>query len=182
MLAAAVAAPVALAACSADGEQRTSEPGSGYVGGSGVTTIAEDRRTPAPRLTGTDLDDNPISLPEPGRAIVLNVWGSWCAPCRKEAPDLVTAAAELADRADFFGINNRDLNPAQARAFVRTFEIPYPSFYDPDGRLLLEFADHVPPGAIPSTIIIDRQGRIAARVLGVISATSLVQLVDEVAS
>ena len=73
----------------------------------------------------------------PGRVVVINVWGSWCAPCRKEAPDLQAASAETAATAQFLGINTKDLDPAPAEAFVRANKITYPSIYDPSGQTLL---------------------------------------------
>ena len=112
---------------------------------------------------------------------MINVWGSWCAPCRKEAPDLQAASAETSDIAQFIGITSKDYDPAQAEAFVRAFKITYPSIYDPTGKTLLAFAGQLPPSAIPSTMIIDEQGRLAVRVLGPISKITLVDMINDVA-
>ena len=172
---------VALVACSSNDEGQASGDTVGFeVGDGSVTVIAEDKRQPAPILTGPQLgSDGELSTADyEGQMIVLNVWGSWCAPCRAEAPALNLAAEEL-DDVQFLGINTRDLDPAPAEAFLRTFEVTYPSMFDPDGALLLDFGQ-LPPAAIPSTLIIDEQGRVAARVLGEVSARTLIDLVDDV--
>jgi thiol-disulfide isomerase/thioredoxin len=115
--------------------------------------------------------------------VVLNVWGSWCGPCRTEAPILADTARDLADQGvQFIGINTRDHGTARPLAFQRNFDIPYPSIYDPDGSTLLSFTGTLPLNAIPSTVIIDRKGRVAGRVLGEIrSETTFRDLVEEVA-
>jgi hypothetical protein len=100
---------------------------------------------------------------------------------RSEAPDLVAASRELAgDDVAFVGINSRDLDKAAARAFVRRFRVPYPSIYDQRGETLLAFKGTLTPNAIPSTVIIDARGRVAASVLGEVSKSTLVGLVDDV--
>ncbi|MFX4273812.1 TlpA family protein disulfide reductase [Propionibacteriaceae bacterium Y1685] len=170
-----------LAACS---DTSDADTGKGFVAGQpGVTRVPVAERQPAPVAQGTTLDEEQISTDAyAGKVVVINVWGSWCAPCRKEAPDLVAAAEETADKAQFIGLNTRDLDRAPANAFVRAFDISYPSIYDPSGSELLKYADHLPPGAIPSTLVIDAEGRVAARVIGPISKGSLVQLVNDVAA
>lgn len=171
-----------LAACSNDvgGSGDT-----GFVAGKGIITrlAVEDRSEPGD-VSGVTIDGDPISLADyEGKTVVVNVWGSWCAPCRAEAPDLVAASEELADDdVVFLGINSRDLNQAAARAFVRRFEVPYPSIYDQKGETLLAFRGTLSPNSIPSTVIIDDQGRVAASVLGEISKSTLVGLVEDVQS
>jgi thiol-disulfide isomerase/thioredoxin len=155
----------------------------GFVAGSGtVTVLPAERRVPAPELSGESLDGSPLALDDfAGSTVVLNVWGSWCAPCREEAPDLVRAANRLRDRdVQFLGVNVREPGVANARAFVRTYDVPYPSIYDADGSELLGFRDTMPPDAIPSTLVIDPQGRVAARVLGTVDETTLIGLVEDV--
>jgi thiol-disulfide isomerase/thioredoxin len=154
-----------------------------FVSGSGtVTTIPADERQAAPELAGETLTGRNLRLADfEGKVVVLNVWGSWCAPCRKEAPDLAAAAKALKPTGvEFLGVNTRDNDPGPARAFVRTFKMPYPSIYDPNGEQLLGFRATLPASAIPSTLVIDRQGRVAARVLGTISRRTLEQLASDV--
>jgi thiol-disulfide isomerase/thioredoxin len=155
----------------------------GFVSGSGtVTVLGRAQRTPAPPVSGRTLDGARFSLAEQrGATVVLNVWGSWCAPCRDEAPDLVKAAKRLrGEDVQFVGVNVREPGVASAQAFVRRFGVPYPSIYDRDGSELLGFRDTLPPDAIPSTLVIDPQGRVAARVLGTVDTTTLVGLVHDV--
>jgi thiol-disulfide isomerase/thioredoxin len=155
----------------------------GFVSGSGtVTVLPKAQRRPAPPLSGRTLEGTRFSLAgERGSTVVLNVWGSWCAPCRAEAPDLVKAAQRLRnDDVRFVGINVREPGVASALAFVRHYGVPYPSVYDTDGSTLLGFRDTLPPDAIPSTLVIDPQGRVAARVLGTVDTTTLVGLVHDV--
>lgn len=177
-------AALLLAACSpaAGGSGSDGEGTVGFATGDGtVTIVPEAEREPAPVLEGPSLDGGTLSTADfAGSAIVINVWGSWCAPCRSEAPELVEAAERLGDGAQFLGLNTRDLDEAPARAFVRAFEIPYPNIFDPDGALLLGFGQ-LPPKAIPSTLVIDAEGRVAARVIGEVNANTLVELVGDVA-
>lgn len=174
------AAACLLSACSS-GDGGAAQDGSiGFeVGNGSVLVLASDERKPAPELAGTTLDGDPLSTADfAGQMVVLNVWGSWCAPCRAEAPALMAAAEELPD-VQFIGINTRDLDPAPAQAFVRAFGVDYPNIYDPDGALLLGFGQ-VPPKAIPSTLVIDESGRVAARMLGEITTATLVGVVEDV--
>ena len=117
----------------------------------------------------------------PGKVVVINVWGSWCGPCRLEAKDLAEASEESTETAAFVGLNIRDSSPDAARAFVRAFEIGYPHIYDPNGEQLVRFAGTLPPNGIPTTLLIDREGRIAARVVGVVDKSTLLGLIDDVA-
>jgi thiol-disulfide isomerase/thioredoxin len=157
----------------------------GYVAGKGIITTLDvaDRKAPGP-VSGTTIDGEPVSLSEyAGKVVVVNVWGSWCAPCRAEAPMLADAARDLAARdVVFLGIDSRDPSRAAAQAFVRRFDVPYPSIYDQRGRTLLSFRGTLTPNSVPSTVIIDSRGRVAASVLGEISRTTLYDLVDEVST
>jgi thiol-disulfide isomerase/thioredoxin len=124
------------------------------------------RRTLTPPLAGTQLGGGKISLTQlRGRVVILNAWGSWCAPCRAEAPALESVFRDTYPKGvSFLGINVRD-NNAAARAFQRTFGITYPSIPDTDGQIIASFRQ-LPPNAIPTTLILDRQGRVAARFIG----------------
>ncbi len=173
----ALACLLALAGCS--GLSGTGEKG--YVTGSGVPMEIKpaDREDPV-ELTGVDLDGDEVDLADlRGKPLVVNVWWSACPPCRVEQPDLNEAVAELGDSTGFLGLNIRDTSAEQAKAYVRRFEVPYPSLYSPDGQALLPFA--IPPQSIPSTIVLDAEGRIAAIVIGRVPTTqTLISLVEKV--
>lgn len=149
-----------------------------------LTRIAPQERQLLPEISGPALGTEQLltSRGYPGKVVVINVWGSWCAPCRSEAPELEAASKQTADTAQFLGITSKDYDPAQAIAFTRAFSINYPSIFDPTGKVLLNFAEVLPPSAIPSTMIVDSEGRLAARVLGPITETTLVDMIDDVAS
>lgn len=156
---------------------------SGYVTANGqVSLIAPDDREEPVTLEGEDLEGGSLSLEElRGAPVVVNVWGSWCPPCRAEAPDLVVAATELEGRAEFVGINSRDSSTAQAKSFEATYDVPYPSFFSPDGRALLAFEGALGPRTIPATLVLDAEGRVAASIIGrVPSARTVVDVVEDV--
>ena len=146
----------------------------------GLTLYPPENRSPAPDLQGTTLDGEPFALSEwTGRIVVINVWGSWCGPCRAETPDLARLAREDAGRGvRFVGINTRD-NAAAARSFVRKFKVPYPSVEDDDGSLLLNFRGVIPTAVVPSTLVVDRRGQVAARVIGPVTYPTLKGLLDD---
>ena len=174
-----VAAVTLLAGCTGS----TAADG-GFVSGDGtITRVPLEQRTAAPVIDGTTLDGTPWSSSSvTGRVLVYNVWGSWCPPCVKEAPALVRAAHRTEKIAQFVGLNTRDLATPQARAFVREFQVPYPNLFDPDGGLVLKFAGKLPLNAIPSTVIVAADGRIAARILGEATEATLVGLIEDVAA
>jgi thiol-disulfide isomerase/thioredoxin len=156
----------------------------GFVGGDGtITRLPVAQRPAAPAIAGRTLDGQAWSSESvAGKVIVYNVWGSWCAPCRAEAPALVAASTRAAGTAVFVGLNTRDLDVAQAKAFVRGFAVPYVNLYDPDGALLLQFSGQLPANAIPSTLLVDAQGRVAARIIGETTEATLVGLIDDLAA
>ena len=167
---------IGLAGCTADPETDT-----GFVSGDGsVTVLNPDAREVAPILVGQDLDGQEISTADfPGEILVLNVWASWCAPCRAEAPALEEVAEEFIDQGvQLIGLNTRD-SKASANNFVRKYQVSFPSIVDTDGRLQLQFRETLPPQAIPSTIVIDQSGRVAARALGAIEASTLSAIIDQ---
>ena len=180
-IAAAVCAVLTLASCTGATGQEPSGDGQGFISGGGTATVVKvgDRET-VPDIEGVTLQDEPLALSGFGNdVVVVNVWASWCAPCRAEAETLREVAAETAkDGVSFVGLNTQD-NKAGAIAFERNYKPGYPSLFDQDGQLLLQF-ESVPPGAIPSTLIIDREGRVAARVLGETTYNQLTDLVDGV--
>jgi thiol-disulfide isomerase/thioredoxin len=158
--------------------------GEGYVSGDGtVTQLPLPERPAAPEVSGETLDDTRLDVADlRGQVVVLNVWGSWCPPCRAEARALERVhQATKSQGVAFVGLNIRDQADA-ARAFQRNFGVTYPSIEDPSSKLLLGFRGTLPPSAIPSTLVLDRQGRVAVRILGQISELSLRQVIDEVAT
>jgi len=127
-----------------------------------VVTFTTAERSPAVAMTGELLDGTAFDLAEwRSRVVVLNWWGSWCAPCRLEAPDLQAAYEATRElTVEFLGVDIRDERDA-ATAFLTDFGITYPSLFDPSGRVALAFRD-VPPTVVPSTALLDRQHRLAA--------------------
>jgi thiol-disulfide isomerase/thioredoxin len=156
----------------------------GYIDGTGIITrLPVDERKKPGDVSGETLSGKQLDLEQyAGKVVVLNVWGSWCPPCRKEAPTLVSASRQLAqDDVVFVGVNSKDSSPDMGRAYERRFEVPYDSLYDPSGRTLLAFHGTLTPTSIPSTVVLDKQGRVAASILGEVpSATTLVDLVQDV--
>jgi thiol-disulfide isomerase/thioredoxin len=186
-IAVALAATLILVSCARTGADEQSQ-NAGQVGYPTVprnlTRISPDQRQVLPTVSGPALGSNQTISTQDyrGKVVVVNVWGSWCPPCRKEAPDLQAASVETKDVAQFVGITSKDYDPAPAEAFVRSFKITYPSIYDPTGKVLLAFAGELPPSAIPSTMIIDREGRLAVRVLSEVSKITLVDMINDVAN
>lgn len=157
--------------------------GQQFVAGTGeITRVSVAARKAAPEVTGKTVEGKPLTVSDyRGKVVVLNVWGSWCSPCRAEAPDLAKVAKDTADQGvQFIGINTRDLDTAQATAFQRNYKITYPSLYDPVGKLVLKFKGSLPPQAIPSTLILDRKGRIAVRALKPLTKEELRRALDPV--
>lgn len=155
----------------------------GYITGEGVPSeVAPTAREGAIELTGTDLDGNDVDLADlRGKPVVVNVWWSQCPPCRVEQPELNEAAEELGDDVTFLGINIRDSSAENALSYNRGFDVPYPSIYSPDGSALLAFAGTLNPRSIPSTVVLDADGRVAASVQGRIPTTqTLISLVEKV--
>ncbi len=169
---------LALAGCGSDAAAQSE--GTGFVAGDGsVVELAPADRAPAPSFAGTTLDGTTLGSEDlRGRVAVLNVWASWCAPCRAEAPALQRLWTEFEDRGvAFVGLDTRD-SDAAARAFVDRFGITYPNVIDRDGAIQLLFRDSLPPQAIPSTLVLDRQGRVAARFLGIVEESTLGSVVE----
>jgi thiol-disulfide isomerase/thioredoxin len=181
VLAAAALGAGALAGCSSDKVGASGDQG--YVAGKGIITPtlpAADRKHPG-QVSGTTLDGRHVSLGDyRGKVVVVNVWGSWCGPCRAEARMLADASRQLGPRGvEFLGIDSRDPSAGNARAFVRRFEIPYPSIYDQQGSTLLAFRGTLPATTVPSTVVIDAQGRVSGSVIGPITRTTLDDLVED---
>jgi thiol-disulfide isomerase/thioredoxin len=179
-----LAGALALAGCSGGGDTvAAAARGSadrGYISEDGtVEAIAvADRRTTI-RVQGTTLEGRPLDTQaDRGRVVVLNTWGSWCPPCNAEAPDLQKVwQEERADGVRFVGIALRE-EPATGIAFQRKFGITYPSVRWEGGKVLLQLKGKA--SAPPTTLVLDRQGRLAARVSGKVDAGTLSGLVEKV--
>lgn len=174
------AVTILLAGCSSSLSGRGA-PDKGYLPGDGsIAKVAiADRHDPV-SFIGTTLQGKPFDVTDHrGQVVVVNVWGSWCGPCVKEAPALqrVWTGQQGAD-VQFVGIDTRDQNKA-ALAHERRFGVTYPSIDDDQGRVLLALRGTLPPTAIPSTLVLDRTGRVAYRVLSEVGATTLRGLVED---
>jgi thiol-disulfide isomerase/thioredoxin len=177
---AAASLSLALSGCDGSGLFRS---GSGFVSGSGEVKVLPDsgRRAPDP-IAGTTLDGKDVSLAEyKGKIVVMPVWGSWCGPCRAEAPMLQAAYQDLRSQGvEFLGINSRDVSPTDPLAFARNIKMTYPSIYNPSGSLLLHFNAGMSPSSIPGFAFIDEQGRVAAVVVGELTRTTLYDVIEDV--
>ncbi len=184
-VAALVVVGVLVAGCGGSAEAESAPgagPDAGYVAGDGsIVIIPPDQRAAAPEVVGPTLDGGTFSLADHlGEVVVINVWASWCAPCRAEAPTLAALAEELESQGvTFVGLDTRD-SDASARAFIDRFGIDYANVIDRDGQLQLLFSDTLPPQAIPSTLVIDRSGRVAGRVLGKASESALRGMIEPI--
>lgn len=175
-----------VSACGAGGTAQATAVGNGssFVSGSYATTVFRAGSRPAaPAVTGKTLTGGTFRLSaDRGTVVVMNFWGSWCTPCREEAPALAALARQSAGHGvRFVGVDIRD-NPASAEAFMRTFRIGYPSLNDPSDQVALDFHGRVPPAGIPTTLVIDRTGRIAARIVGKASYDGLKKLITQVSA
>lgn len=176
------AASAVLAACSTDTTSRYGSGDTGFVSGDGVATEIEpaDRGEPIV-FTGTTYEGAPFSAEEQrGHVLVLNIWYAACAPCRKEAPELATIARDYADRGvAFLGVNVRDA-AGPALSFEKNFDMPYSSVPDTDAQIMYALRGQVAPNAVPSTLVLDEEGRVAARISGLIDASTLRSMIDRV--
>ena len=164
-----------LTGCGGGGASTSEES---FVSGDGTTTFIKiSERKIAPAITGLTLSGTNYTYSKEKIAVV-NVWASWCSPCRAEAPTLASLANKYTNVA-FIGILTRD-NPANAEAFARRFKLPYPTIID--DSILIGFKGSLPANAIPSTVILDKNGRVAARISGVVTVASLTQLIERVSA
>lgn len=170
-----VALALSASGCSTSG--KSAGGGTNFIAGDGSIQLikAADRKT-APDLSGSLVGGGTGGLSDDaGKVVVLNVWASWCPPCRKEAAGLVDAADRLSGVA-FLGINTRD-NEGNAEAFVRANAIPYQSLSDQDGSQVLEMQRLLPMSALPITVILDKEHRVAAAIYGPTTAITIEAIV-----
>jgi len=178
----AVAALIGVTSC-ATASGGTNDEQTNYVDGHSVlTTYQPAHRTLAPAVNGTDLDGKPLDLARyAGKVVVLNFWASWCPPCRSEAPALEQVASDTrALGVQFVGVDIRESGTSDGVHFVTAHKIDYPSFVDQSSRIALLFrASGV--STPPTTLVIDRHGRIAARGLSEMTYSQLLPVVQAVA-
>ena len=175
---------IALAGCSTNeplADQYESGDGQGYISGDGaITEIAvADRDEPVefsgPATTGDTISSDDYA----GTPYVVNFWYAGCPPCRTEAPDLADLSAEYST-VPFLGVNIYD-GVDNAALFERTFGIDYPSIIDVNSASVqLAFAGSVAPNAVPTTLVVDAEGRVAARISGLLDPSILSTLIDTV--
>lgn len=188
-LAIGVAAVTLLLAGCSTGDDAVAQGGSfEFVAPGGKTDIfydpPENRGKPGP-ISGPELTDpaKTVSLTDfEGKVVVINVWGQWCAPCRSEIPELQRVYDETRERGvAFLGIDVRDNNRQAAVDFVLDRNVTFPSIYDPSMRTMIAFGGRYPTTVIPSTIVLDRQHRVAAVFLRELLAEDLLPVVERLA-
>jgi peroxiredoxin len=188
---AALAVMLALAGCTAGGTDLSSQyenakGSSGYVSGDGtVVTIDAPKREKAPTWSTTTIDGAKISnTTYAGKVVVINFWYASCPPCRSEAPELAKLHTQLSPKGvEFLGVDTRDSEPI-ARGFLTKYGLGYTTVLDDaDNEMQLAFAGDVPPKAVPTTLVLDKHGRVAARFSGEIDSPSVVtDVVEELES
>lgn len=178
---------LALVGCSAGGDADVAGGDFTFVAPEGETDIrypVEDRQE-MPPISGEDLfdEDSEISTTDfAGEVIVMNLWGQWCGPCRYETPELQQVYEDMSDQGvQLLGINVRDHSRQAPQDFKRDRGLEYPSIYDPPGRSLLALSGY-PRNMVPSTIIVDRQHRVAAVFLREVDYDDLQPEVERIAA
>jgi thiol-disulfide isomerase/thioredoxin len=177
-----IAALLLLASFSLTACSETPKASNTYQSGDGaVTEFKQPDRKPAVSWSGTTSDNQQISSENlTGVVTVMNFWYASCPPCRREMPDLVALSDEFNGKAQFIGVNVRD-SADTANAFKKTFKVNYPTLMDAtDGSVVLSFTSVVAPSAVPTTLVIDRQGKVAARILGLADKSILRTLIQTV--
>jgi thiol-disulfide isomerase/thioredoxin len=177
---------LALSGCSSDpnsiAEQAKTGDQKGYVSGDGsMERIPVAERKDPVSLSGKTIDGGTWAMPTDGKTVVVvNVWGSWCAPCVAEAPHLESVwskAKEAAKPVQFIGIDFRE-DPARGQAFASKTGLTYPSLSDESGVLILQLQGKAP--TVPTTLVLDKDLRIAARISGPVTESTLSGLIDDV--
>lgn len=178
---------LSLSACSSSNDalaqQADAGDSKGYIAGDGsVTEYAPENRSEPVEFTGEKFDGSTVTASSlRGKPVLLNFWYAGCAPCRSEAPHLNELYEQFGDRVAFYGANVRD-ERGTAEAFEKKFQVEYPSFRDASGKVLLELSKYVPAQAVPTTLILDAEGRVASRILGEIDPSILKTLLEDVSA
>jgi peroxiredoxin len=175
-LATAVALAFTLGACTGSGDELAAQyregTGQNYISGDGALTILapDSRATPVEFNGQTDLGDTFTSADYAGQVIVVNFWYAGCPPCRLEAADLEAVYREFKDQGVvFIGVNIMDQAPT-ALTFAKEFGVTYPSLLDAnDGAVRLAFSGQIAPNAVPTTLVLDKDARVAGRISGLLS-------------
>lgn len=181
----ALTAALLLAGCSDDSssvaEQAKAGDNKGYVAGDGqIVQIAADERKEPVELAGDTLAGTTWAATDHrGSVVVVNLWASWCGPCEKEAPELVAAYEEYEpEGVEFVGIDYREPSLETGQAQAKAWGLPYDSIFDDVGRTAIDMQGRL--SAQPSTAVLDREGRIAAVVLGPVTGSTLGAMIDDV--
>jgi thiol-disulfide isomerase/thioredoxin len=179
----AAAAALTLSACGKGGTSGGGGNTNFVTGHNGIDTAAAGSREAAPDLSGQTIDGKTLDVASfKGQVVVVNVWGSWCSPCREEAQYFAKVSKTYEGKGvQFVGINTRDTSTTPAVNFEKEHGIDYPSLYDPTGKLMLRFKKGtLNPQLIPSTLVIDRHGKVAARALEALDDTALLKMLKPV--
>ncbi|MEU5903824.1 TlpA disulfide reductase family protein [Micromonospora sp. NPDC047467] len=170
----AAVATVALAGCTSQGREKTCT-----TTADGVIECAPDQRSAPPKLAGELLTGGTYDVSQArGQVVVVNFWGSWCAPCRAEADDLEAVyQATKGSGVTFLGINVQDQRD-KAKAFEEG-RVTYQSLFDPSSRLALDL--DIPPNTVPATVVLDREGRVAVVIRAAVKQEGLQPIVERVA-
>ncbi|MET8766165.1 TlpA disulfide reductase family protein [Streptomyces sp. NPDC004658] len=179
----AAVAAVTLSACGKGGTSGGGGDTHFVTGNNGIDTVPAGKRATAPDLSGKTIDGKTLDVADyKGKVVVINVWGSWCGPCREEAQYFAKVSKEYQDKGvQFVGINTRDTSTTPAVNFEKEHGVEYPSLYDPTGKLMLRFKKGtLNPQLIPSTLVIDRNGKVAARALEALDDTGLLKMLKPV--
>lgn len=154
------------------------EAGSGRLFTDSLSLIPVQDREPAPVVCGPTTAGDDLCLADlAGRPTLVNFWASWCGPCAREIPELVALNAEYGDRIDVVGVDEEE-SLVNARSFERDQRVTYPSFTDGDAVIAGAFGG-IAPSALPSTILLDAEHRVAIRLLGAVTAAQLQPYIDE---
>ena len=182
VLAAAVLAGTALVVVLLTGWASGGKSGQTDVAGNPSAVLyAAGHRPLAPDFTATTLTGSPLNFSSyRGQVVVVNFWGSWCAPCRSEAPVLAVAAQQYRSAGvSFLGVDVRD-TAASALAFTRNYGVSYPSVSDSGSQITLDFTSVVPIAGTPTTLVVDRTGHIAGAVFGTVNHQELTDILTTV--
>jgi thiol-disulfide isomerase/thioredoxin len=156
------------AACSGSAQGAATD---GFVAGDGSAVIPVAAREPAPDVAATTLEGDELELADLPGPVVVNFWASWCGPCVREAPALRNVAKAYDGRVSFVGVNVKD-QQAAARNFEHDFAVGYPSWHDEAASIAASFGG-IGPAALPSTLVLDSEHRVAVRLFGAVTEPQL---------